>query len=218
MAETVPFETPQAPRGRAFVKGKATRRAIMQAAQTVFAREGFMNAEISHITEAAGKAKGTFYLYFDSKTDLLAAMVQAFAEDLRAPDKLAEPTHPPEQIRRVITTIWTTFRQHAPTFRALAEAATKHPEFAEINRNLRSYAVRDFTTMIRSRQEAGFCRHLDAELGAAALESMLANCIYEWMAIKDGILDGPLDEARALNALVTIMQLAMELPPDGSSV
>ncbi len=210
----MPHETPPAPPRRGFVKGKATRRAIMQAAQLVFTREGFMNAEISHITDAAGKGKGTFYLYFESKVDLLAAMVEAFAEDLRRPEMLAEPTHPPEQIRTVITAIWTTFKRHTATFRALAEAATKYPEFAQINRDLRSYAVRDFTTMIRSRQEAGFCRHLDAELGAAALEAMITNSIYEWLAVNDGEAHGTLNEAKALNALVTIMQLAMELPAD----
>ena len=37
---------------------------------------------IEHITSAAGVAKGTFYLYFSSKDDVLAALADRFAQKL----------------------------------------------------------------------------------------------------------------------------------------
>lgn len=197
-----------------FVKGQETRRALMQAAQIVFEREGFMRAEIGQITEQAGKGKGTFYLYFDSKQQLLAAMVDAFAEEVRGPDMLASPTHAPEQIRAVLGAIWSTYKRHAATFRAMADAAVSHPEFDQKYQDIRSHARRDFAAMMRARQAAGACRHVDADLAASVLERMVNACLYEWLALGQDDLADETEEARALDTLVTIARAAMELGPE----
>ncbi len=53
---------------------------ILDAARRVFARDGFNGATMDNIAEAAGLAKGTLYLYFQSKRDVyLAALKQGFA-------------------------------------------------------------------------------------------------------------------------------------------
>ncbi len=57
---------------------------LLEAARRVFASKGLPNATISDVTEAAGVAKGTFYLYFDSKEALLGALKQRFVDDLVA--------------------------------------------------------------------------------------------------------------------------------------
>lgn len=49
---------------------------ILEAARTVFAREGFEKATVDDIAEAAGLAKGTVYLYFPSKRDIYLATVR----------------------------------------------------------------------------------------------------------------------------------------------
>jgi AcrR family transcriptional regulator len=55
---------------------------LLEAARQVFSTKGLPNATISDVTEAAGVAKGTFYLYFDSKETLLGALKQRFVDDL----------------------------------------------------------------------------------------------------------------------------------------
>lgn len=57
------------------------RRDIMDAAVSVFSQKTIPGATVSDITEAAGVAKGTFYLYFDSKEHLLAALKERFVEE-----------------------------------------------------------------------------------------------------------------------------------------
>ena len=57
---------------------------LLQAARQVFAAKGLASATILDVTEAAGVAKGTFYLYFDSKEALLGALKQRFVDDLVA--------------------------------------------------------------------------------------------------------------------------------------
>jgi AcrR family transcriptional regulator len=186
----------------------------MKAAEVVFARDGFMNADIAHIAEEAGKGKGTFYLYFESKQHLLTAMIEAMARDLRQPERLKGPFNPPEDIDAVLGAIWNTNKRHAATFRALADASAKHPEFAEKFREIRSYARRDFAAMVRARHAAGFCRHLDAEYAAAALEQMVCHSINAWLANGPGLLTTPAAERRALKTLVSLMRAALALPED----
>jgi AcrR family transcriptional regulator len=53
---------------------------LMDAAETLFLRNGFSATTIDQIVEAANVAKGTFYLYFSSKDAVLAALGRRFAE------------------------------------------------------------------------------------------------------------------------------------------
>ena len=50
---------------------------ILQAARQVFAREGFADASMEEIAQVAGLAKGTLYLYYDSKRELYRAALRA---------------------------------------------------------------------------------------------------------------------------------------------
>jgi AcrR family transcriptional regulator len=63
--------------GRALTKrGAETRARLLQAAEAVFAELGYHDASIVKITEAAGIAQGTFYLYFASKKDVFDELVR----------------------------------------------------------------------------------------------------------------------------------------------
>jgi AcrR family transcriptional regulator len=57
-------------------RGALTRRKLLEAAEVVFARNGYANASIARITDAAGIDQGTFYLYFDSKLEIFNELVE----------------------------------------------------------------------------------------------------------------------------------------------
>ena len=57
------------------------RRSILEAAETVFAREGFHAASMEQVAKAAEYAVGSVYLYFKSKEELYAVL---FEEKIRA--------------------------------------------------------------------------------------------------------------------------------------
>lgn len=57
-------------------RGAETRRKILETAEQVFAELGYAEASISRITDRAGVAQGTFYLYFSSKLDLFNELVE----------------------------------------------------------------------------------------------------------------------------------------------
>lgn len=51
------------------------RQAILEAAQHVFAESGFHTSTMDAVADAAGVAKGTIYLYFKSKNELLTDLM-----------------------------------------------------------------------------------------------------------------------------------------------
>ena len=57
-------------------RGAATRQRLLEAAESVFAELGYHEASIVKITEAAGVAQGTFYLYFTSKKEIFDELVR----------------------------------------------------------------------------------------------------------------------------------------------
>lgn len=60
------------------------REALLRAAILVFLREGYQGASVKAITEQAGCATGTFYLYFPSKDDCLSALIDRLYERVLA--------------------------------------------------------------------------------------------------------------------------------------
>jgi len=66
-------------------KKEWTRKAIQKAAQKVFFEKGYANATIEEIAKLAGAAKGSIYLYFQTKDDLyLSLMIPALEEIKRS--------------------------------------------------------------------------------------------------------------------------------------
>jgi AcrR family transcriptional regulator len=57
-------------------RGAATRERLLGAAEEVFSELGYHEASIVKITEAAGVAQGTFYLYFASKQEIFEELVR----------------------------------------------------------------------------------------------------------------------------------------------
>ena len=61
-------------------KGLRTREKIYDAAISLFEEKGYQNTTIEDITERAGTAKGTFYVHFSSKKDLVYHTLERYDE------------------------------------------------------------------------------------------------------------------------------------------
>ena len=62
----------------------ARRADLASAAAAVFAERGVANTAVSDIVKAAGVAQGTFYLYFDTKDDVVLAVVDQIGAQMVA--------------------------------------------------------------------------------------------------------------------------------------
>src|SRR4029453_2552682 len=57
-------------------RGERTRQKLLESAERIFAELGYHDASIVKITEAAGVAQGTFYLYFSGKQEIFEELVR----------------------------------------------------------------------------------------------------------------------------------------------
>ena len=83
----------QAPSTPLSSRGRATRQRLLTAARDVFEERGFPDTRITHITDAAGVAYGSFYTHFASKEAIFQEVASALFEEMFAPDD-APPATP----------------------------------------------------------------------------------------------------------------------------
>jgi AcrR family transcriptional regulator len=61
-------------------RGRRTREKLLHAAEAEFGERGFADTSIASITQRAGVALGTFYVYFESKEEIFRALVSYMGE------------------------------------------------------------------------------------------------------------------------------------------
>ena len=92
---------------------ESRRQQIMEAALEVFASEGYGHCSISQLANHAGISKGLMYNYFDSKEDLLGAIIE---EGIREIMTLFDPDHDgvlqPEELSAFIRKIFAAMRSN----------------------------------------------------------------------------------------------------------
>lgn len=64
-------------------RGQRTRQKLLAAAEEEFGLNGFNQTSVSNITKNAEVGQGTFYLYFNSKEEILRELVQQLGSSLR---------------------------------------------------------------------------------------------------------------------------------------
>ena len=85
------------------VAGGDKREAILRAATSVFAHNGYFNSKVADIARAAGVADGTVYLYFKSKEDILHSIFDRSVEEAlgAARKQIESVSDPKEKLRQI---------------------------------------------------------------------------------------------------------------------
>jgi TetR/AcrR family transcriptional regulator, fatty acid metabolism regulator protein len=157
------------------------RQQLLDAATWVFARKGYRRAGISDIIARAGVARGTFYLYFDSKEQVFLAIVETFHARITRAIAEGEQTAPLDITSDPRRLLQTSFRRWLEFFAAnrdaatviLKEASSIDPRFEKGFADLRRSAVEFFTVRYRRFQNLGFVRRtIDPQLMAHLLIGM----------------------------------------------
>jgi AcrR family transcriptional regulator len=190
-------------------KGAATRARLVSAAHSVFAELGFIQTRITDITAAAESANGTFYVYFDSKEEILKAVVDEviadFLNTLRTDrPKEADPiTLIASDNRQYIVA----YRQHAEIMRVLEQVATFNEEFAELRRSIRERFVERAARGIQAWQAEGLCStEFSPRTMAGLLVAMVDNFSYNWLS-----LGHRYDQSEVADAMTDIWAKALGL-------
>jgi AcrR family transcriptional regulator len=199
-------------------KGRATEEAFREGARRVFARDGYLNARISDIADAAGKSVASFYNYYDSKADLLAALAEEFhAETTRlaqAPYRAKRP--PAEALRQAVAGFWDTYARHRGEMIGVFQAAMIDPEFALRWKDIRGRAIRNIAREIAHAQGDGYCPGIDPELTASALSAMLEQFCYVWQVRDGDEIATRFTRERAVENLTSVWYRAIYWRPEGA--
>jgi len=181
------------------------RRQIVDAAKDVFAEVGYHEASINAIIEKAAIARGTFYLYFESKAAVFDSILDLAMSELRSRIRridVDDPAAPPPQVQlkdglvRVL--------DYVVTDRALTRILLSSGQIAEAEAAQRLAAFfTEVKAIIERALSQGMAiklvRPLDTHLAAAALLGTVRGLI-------DGLVDGstttPVDEA--VNQLIAL--------------
>jgi AcrR family transcriptional regulator len=182
------------PPSRTFRPG-AKRQQLLDAAAWAFARKGYRATGVADVIARAGVARGTFYLYFDSKEEIFLAIVDAFADRIKrmldetdAPVRLAEH-HGQAMLQRTFRRWLELFAAHRDAAAVvLKEAAAIDPRLAASAARLRALALTHFADRARRAQAHGLMSpevspQLVAHLQIAMIEEVAAAFILDDAAV-----------------------------------
>jgi TetR/AcrR family transcriptional regulator, fatty acid metabolism regulator protein len=178
------------------------REAILRAATSVFARNGYFNSKVADIARAAGVADGTVYLYFKSKEEILHTVFErntseAIAEGREELSKIQDPRDKLRRIARHHLERLGADRDLAVVFQVELRGSTKFMEAFSAT------GLAEYLRLIRETFEEGqragvFRAELNAKVVAkvlfGALDEMATNWIlsrrrYKLAPMADQVLD-----------------------------
>jgi AcrR family transcriptional regulator len=148
-------------------------RAIRDAALRVVGRKGLEKATVDDIAREAGVAKGTLYLYFRSRDEIIEKTIGAAVDDLlarlqRAADGAGEGPFD-EALERVLTAEFAYFDENRDFFR-LYFASGEYSEDRRLRQSRRyRLHIDQLVGLIESGRRRGELKSLDSERAAIAI-------------------------------------------------
>jgi AcrR family transcriptional regulator len=191
-------------------RGESTRRRLLAAAESVFAELGYHEASIVRITEQAGVAQGTFYLYFGSKQQIFEEVVADLNHRVRQAMTSASDGAPSrmEAERRGFAAFFRFTAEHPALYRVIRQAEFVSPA-----------AMRGHYERII----AGYVTRLEAGMADGEVAAM-DPAVLAWALIAVGEMTGMRwilwDDARAMppavfDQVMTVVGRMLGGPPPG---
>jgi AcrR family transcriptional regulator len=189
--------------------GEETRNALLAAASTLFARDGYHETSVPDIVQAAGVGHGTFYEYFRSRREILLELTrQAADNESRLPRLKSRDLG--DRIRAEIFWYLSDHVEHLELSKVWHEASNFDPEIAETRRRERA---RRIGRVRKGIEAAGVREDIHVDIAAAALTAMLEEFAQRWFVEGDGPGRSAQDVVAASETLAALWLAAIGLGP-----
>lgn len=157
-----------------------SKRKLMQSAEKLFAAKGVRGTKVSEIVAGAGLTQAAFYLYFTSKDDLAAQLLQQFNEQLlRLGNAGAEVKHLPAS--DVETYIVSSFTALFRLFGAQPQLTKIALQISDDSDQVRERIVRQIAANMLHNQSLGIVKpEIDPELAAESVVAAMERLVYRY--------------------------------------
>lgn len=189
------------------VKTEKKRRAILDAAATVFARQGYHATSVSQIADEVGMGLGTFYRYFENKLAVFHAVIEEVMAEVaqvlshEQPDASDSLEAYRAQVQRIGHALFAAFQQNRALARLLfVEAPGISAELNDALQTAVQLLGASTQAYLENGVKKGFLRKdLDCELTALAINAVIFEGVRHVAAAEDdALLQRWLDAVTAL--------------------
>jgi AcrR family transcriptional regulator len=181
-------------------RGNRTRARILEAAEQVFSRYGYHDASIVKVTEAAGVAQGTFYLYFGGKKQVFDELVEDLNRRVRRAmsEASAQGKDRIESERLGFQAFFRFTAEHPALYRIIRQAEFVSPEALRLHY---TRIVEGYVTGLDKAKSNGEIADLDTSVAAWALMGigeLVGMRWVLWNETDDAMPEHVFDEVMAL--------------------
>ncbi|MEM7007744.1 MAG: TetR/AcrR family transcriptional regulator [Thermodesulfobacteriota bacterium] len=168
---------PSKKRGRT----KSRKDEIMKAAANLFSKKTYHDVTMDEIAEEVGVAKGTIYLYFDSKENLYLEILEHTHQTIESIlEKEIAKHHPaPEKLKNILALIFQFYFQNMDVLRILTRDETRliqeHFEFTERWRHRR---IKLYRKILEKGIKEGSFRPANTELMALIIFGLVGSVMF----------------------------------------
>jgi AcrR family transcriptional regulator len=189
--EGSPVESP-APEAEPCRGNPQTRLALMDATQRVLDRKNIMEATVDDFVCEAGVARGTFYIYFKDKYDVLAALARRTNDDLFSQSHAEISRNAPayDRIRLSLRRVIQSWEDHGGFFRSMTQVSLSRPDFLALNQELRQPFIRQIQRDLESSIARGHAKPIDTAVAAKALAAMMDWFCLLWFGLAEPPYEG----------------------------
>ncbi len=172
-------------------KGDKTKQHLYQCAINLFKEKGYEHVSVDEIVRTAGTAKGTFYIYFKSKVDIISHMLHKYDHYYDELEKALDPANKATANLFIIIQSSCQFTKDnigLDLLRVLyANQLTDPSQQGDLHNNRSLYRV--INNLVEQAQLAGdFNRQIDAKLTSEWIVRSIRGTFYEW-CLQDGAFD-----------------------------
>lgn len=153
---------------------EATRRALLAAARTVLNEHGYARATVAQIARAAGRAHGTFYLYFENKEDIYSLLLENMWADLKEQSRSVWRRDTPlDSVRVTVARYVSGFADNVDLWLLLDQISATNPRFTRIRDDYRQQFVHKIERGIESSGARARLDGMQPEILAELLAGMV---------------------------------------------
>ncbi|MGI9286278.1 MAG: TetR/AcrR family transcriptional regulator [Pseudomonadales bacterium] len=166
-------------------KGIQTREKILEAARSVFARDGYVAMRMGDVAIEAGISMGSLYRYFQNKEDLFANLIANVHESLYEASKASQSDFsidPFEALLEANHGYLECYYNNRDIMRALFEAVTVDKRDRDIWWRMRERHIDRFTHALRGAHGITEVDGIDVRVVVDAMASLVEQSAYCWYA------------------------------------